>query len=134
MDFGDAPEEAAFRGRLRAWLQDNNPGLPTSSTDDDYWKGAAAWHRSLFDAGFFGMSWPTAIGGQGLPPVYDVIVDEELAAAGTPPRPSLGPVTPMTPIGVSSSLAPTTRWPSTAASPPSWRRWINPASSSGRSA
>jgi alkylation response protein AidB-like acyl-CoA dehydrogenase len=75
---------------LRAWLQDNNPGLPTFSTDDDYWKGAAAWHRSLFDAGFFGMSWPTAIGGQGLPSVYDVIVDEELAAAGTPPRPSLG--------------------------------------------
>ena len=90
MDFGDSPEESAFRGRLRAWLQDNNPGLPTSSTDDDYWEGAAAWHRSLFDAGFFGLSWPTAIGGQGLPSVYDVIVDEELAAAGTPPRPSLG--------------------------------------------
>ena len=33
---------------------------------------------------------PTAIGGQGLPSVYDVIVDEELAAAGAPPRPSLG--------------------------------------------
>jgi alkylation response protein AidB-like acyl-CoA dehydrogenase len=90
VDFRDSPEESAFRGRLRAWLQDNNPGLPTFSTDDDYWKGAAAWHRSLFDAGFFGMSWPTAIGGQGLPSVYDVIVDEELAAAGTPPRPSLG--------------------------------------------
>jgi alkylation response protein AidB-like acyl-CoA dehydrogenase len=90
VDFGDAPDEAAFRGRLRAWLPDHHPGLPTSSTDDDYWKGAAAWHRSLFDAGFFGMSWPTAIGGQGLPSVYDVIVDEELSAAGAPPRPSLG--------------------------------------------
>jgi len=90
MDFGDSPEESEFRERLRAWLKDNNPGLPTSSTDDDYWKGAAAWHEALFDAGFFGMSWPTAIGGQGLPPAYDVIVDEELAAAGTPPRPSLG--------------------------------------------
>ena len=31
-----------------------------------------------------------AIGGQGLPTVYEVIVDEELAAAGAPPRPSLG--------------------------------------------
>ena len=68
----------------------NNPGLPTSSTDDDYWAGTAAWHRSLYDAGFFGLSWPTAIGGQGLPAVYEVIVDEELAAAGAPPRPSLG--------------------------------------------
>ncbi len=90
MDFGDAPEEAAFRHRLRTWLPDHNPGLPTSSTDDDYWAGMAAWHQSLFDAGFFGMSWPTAIGGQALPTVYEVIVDEELAAAGAPPRPSLG--------------------------------------------
>jgi alkylation response protein AidB-like acyl-CoA dehydrogenase len=90
MDFGDSPEELAFRLRLRGWLDENNPGLPTSSTDDDYWKGAAAWHQSLFGAGFFGMSWPTAIGGQGLPSVFDVIVDEELAAAGAPPRPSLG--------------------------------------------
>jgi alkylation response protein AidB-like acyl-CoA dehydrogenase len=36
------------------------------------------------------MSWPTEIGGRGLPSVYEVIVDEELAAAGAPPRPSLG--------------------------------------------
>jgi alkylation response protein AidB-like acyl-CoA dehydrogenase len=90
MDFGDSPDESAFRLRLRGWLEGNNPGLPNSSTDDDYWKGAASWHRSLYDAGFFGMSWPAAIGGQGLPSVYDVIVDEELAAAGAPPRPSLG--------------------------------------------
>ena len=27
--------------RLRAWLGDNNPGLPASSTDDDYWAGQA---------------------------------------------------------------------------------------------
>ena len=69
---------------------DNNPGLPASSTDDEYWAGQAAWHQSLYDAGFFGMSWPTEIGGHGLPSVYEVIVDEELAAAGAPPRPSLG--------------------------------------------
>jgi alkylation response protein AidB-like acyl-CoA dehydrogenase len=90
MDFGDSPEEAAFRQRLRAWLATNNPGLPASSTDDAYWAGMADWHRSLYDAGFFGMSWPTEIGGQGLPSVYDVIVDDELADAGAPPRPSLG--------------------------------------------
>ena len=90
MDFGDSPEEAAFRLRLRTWLRDNNPGLPASSTSDDYWAGQAAWHQALYDAGFFGLSWPTEIGGQGLPSVYEVIVDEELAAAGAPPRPSLG--------------------------------------------
>ena len=90
MDFGDSPEEAGFRLRLRAWLEEHDPGLPTSSTDDAYWAGQAAWHRSLYDGGFFGITWPEEIGGQGLPAVYDVIVDEELAAAGAPPRPSLG--------------------------------------------
>ncbi len=90
MDFGDSPAEAELRARLRAWLRDNNPGLPASSTSDDYWAGQAAWHRALYDAGFFGLSWPRDIGGHDLPSVYDVIVDEELAAAGAPPRPSLG--------------------------------------------
>lgn len=90
MDYGDSPAEHEFRLRLREWLEDHDPGLPTSSTDDRYWAGMAAWHRSLYDAGFFGMSWPPSIGGQGLPSVYDVIVDDELAAAGAPPRPSLG--------------------------------------------
>jgi alkylation response protein AidB-like acyl-CoA dehydrogenase len=90
MDFGDSAAEAAFRARLRDWLRENNPGLPASSTSDDYWEGQAPWHRALFDAGFFALSWPTAIGGQGLPTVYEVIVDDELAASGAPPRPSLG--------------------------------------------
>jgi alkylation response protein AidB-like acyl-CoA dehydrogenase len=90
MDFGDSPEEARFRARLREWLRDHNPGLPASSTDDRYWAGQAAWHRSLYDGGFFGATWPEEIGGQGLSSVYDVILDEELAAAGAPPRPSLG--------------------------------------------
>jgi alkylation response protein AidB-like acyl-CoA dehydrogenase len=90
MDFGDSPEEAAFRIRLREWLPDNNPRLPNSSTDDDYWAGQRAWHQSLYDGGFFGTTWSKEIGGQGLSSVYDVIVDEELAAAGAPPRPSLG--------------------------------------------
>ena len=90
MDFGDSPEEADFRRRLRSWLEDHNPGLPASSTSDEYWDGQAAWHQALYDAGFFAMSWPREIGGQGLPTVYEVIVDEELSLAGAPPRPSLG--------------------------------------------
>jgi alkylation response protein AidB-like acyl-CoA dehydrogenase len=90
MDFGDSPDEAAFRRQLRAWVAAKNPGLPPSSTDDAYWSGQAAWHRALYDAGFFGLSWPAAVGGRDLPAVYDVIVDEELAEAGAPPRPSVG--------------------------------------------
>ena len=90
MDFADSPDEVAFRQRLRAWLQDNVPDLPPSSTDDAYWEGQPAWHQSLYDAGFFGLSWPKSIGGHELPNVYEAIVDEELANAGAPPRPSLG--------------------------------------------
>ncbi|MBV9936321.1 MAG: acyl-CoA dehydrogenase family protein [Actinobacteria bacterium] len=90
MDFGDSPDEAAFRLRLREWLRDNNPGLPASSTSDEYWRGQARWHHTLYDAGFFGLSWPVEIGGRAMPSVYDAIVDDELAAAGAPPRPSLG--------------------------------------------
>jgi alkylation response protein AidB-like acyl-CoA dehydrogenase len=90
MDFGDSPAEADFRLRLRDWLRDHNPGLPPSSTSDEYWDGQPAWHQALYDAGFFGLSWPKEIGGRELPSVYEVIVDEELSAAGAPPRPSLG--------------------------------------------
>jgi alkylation response protein AidB-like acyl-CoA dehydrogenase len=90
VDFADSADEAAFRARLRTWLETNNPGLPTSSTSDEYWAAQAAWHQSLYDAGFFGLSWPKAFGGHDLPSVYDVILDDELAAAGAPPRPSLG--------------------------------------------
>jgi alkylation response protein AidB-like acyl-CoA dehydrogenase len=90
MDFRDSPAEAEFRARLRAWLADHNPGLPTSSTDDEYWAGQAEWHISLYDAGFFGLSWPARYGGHDLAPVFDVILDDELATAGAPPRPSLG--------------------------------------------
>jgi alkylation response protein AidB-like acyl-CoA dehydrogenase len=90
MDLRDSPAEAAFRARFRAWLAENNPGLPVSSTDDEYWARQAEWHTALYDAGFFGLSWPARFGGHDLPPVFDVILDEELAAAGAPPRPSLG--------------------------------------------
>ncbi|MEZ0052452.1 alkylation response protein AidB-like acyl-CoA dehydrogenase [Mycobacterium sp. MAA66] len=88
MDFRDSPEEAAFRDRLRAWLTDNAASYKASG--DDYWSRMGEWHQALYAAGFFGTSWPLEFGGQDLAPVYDVIVDEEIARAGAPPRPSLG--------------------------------------------
>jgi alkylation response protein AidB-like acyl-CoA dehydrogenase len=90
MDFGDSPDEHEFRLRFRAWVEDNNPHLGPSSASDEYWEAQPAWHRSLYDAGYFGLAWPEQYGGHGLPSVYDVILDEELADAGAPPRPHLG--------------------------------------------
>ena len=90
MDFSDSSDEVAFRGRLREWLVANNPKLGASSTTDEYWEAQPAWHRSLHSGGWFGLSWPEQYGGHGMPSVYDVIVDDELALAAAPPRPSLG--------------------------------------------
>ncbi|MEU6644434.1 acyl-CoA dehydrogenase family protein [Saccharomonospora sp. NPDC046836] len=88
MDFRDSPEEAGFRARLRAWLEERAGTFPASG--DEYWERQPEWHRELYAAGFFGLCWPRGYGGHELPPVYDVVLDEELARAGAPPRPSLG--------------------------------------------
>ncbi len=88
MDFRDSPEEAAFRERLRYWLSLHAKDFPSSG--DEYWARQAQWHQALYQEGFFGLSFPREYGGQDLPPVYDVIVDEELTRAGAPPRPSVG--------------------------------------------
>src|ERR1700753_3992092 len=74
--------------RLRGWLIEQKGKFPTSG--DEYWAKAGEWPQALYAAGFFGTSWPKEYGGQGLPPVYDVIVDEEIAKGGAPARPSLG--------------------------------------------
>ncbi len=74
--------------RLRGWLTEQKGKFPTSG--DEYWAKQGEWHQALYEAGFFGTSWPKEYGGQDLPPVYDVIVDEEIAKAGAPARPSLG--------------------------------------------
>jgi alkylation response protein AidB-like acyl-CoA dehydrogenase len=89
VDYRDSPAEAAFRRRLKIWLKERSREFPPAD-GDAYWAGQAAWHRALHAAGFFGLSWPKEYGGQELPPVYDVILDEELARAGARPRPSLG--------------------------------------------
>ena len=88
MDFRDSSAEAEFRERLRSWLSLHAKEF--SGSGDEYWARMADWHRALYDNGFFGLSWPRDYGGLELPPIYDVIVDEELVRAGAPPRPSVG--------------------------------------------
>ena len=88
MDFRDSPEEAAFRERLRTWLTERAGTFPTSG--DEYWSRQGEWHRALYDGRLLRLVLAPGVRGQELPPVYDVILDEELARAGAPPRPSLG--------------------------------------------
>jgi alkylation response protein AidB-like acyl-CoA dehydrogenase len=89
MDFRDTPEEAAFRGKLRAWLSQNIPegwGQPGYQEPE----GAARlewyrdWSRKLYEAGFIGLTWPKQYGGHEQPITHQVIALEEFARSGAP--------------------------------------------------
>ena len=91
MDFGDSPEESEFRLRLRAWLVAQQSGPP----DVLHGRRVLGGHGRLAPArsttpASSACPGPPTSGGRDCRRVYEVIVDEELAAAGAPPRPSLG--------------------------------------------
>ncbi|MGI8332137.1 acyl-CoA dehydrogenase family protein [Actinomadura scrupuli] len=81
LDLLDSPDETVFRDRLRGWLTAH----PAAGAG-----GAAAWHRTLYAAGYVGVSFPSGDGGHGRPAVYEAIVNEELGAAQAPPAPPIG--------------------------------------------
>ncbi|MBX7448864.1 acyl-CoA dehydrogenase family protein [Mycolicibacterium sp. 3033] len=92
MDFTDSAEEAAFRARLRDWLaRHGDQDLP----DDPAERADAinAWHRTLHEAGYIGLSFPEEFGGHGLPPAYEAILNDELGRAGSPPIEGIGHLT-----------------------------------------
>lgn len=90
MDFHDTPDEAEFRGRLRQWLRDHSaeaaiPDDPAARAD-----AQNAWHQTLHEAGYIGLSFPVEYGGHGLPPIYEAILNDELGRAGAPPIEGVG--------------------------------------------
>jgi alkylation response protein AidB-like acyl-CoA dehydrogenase len=42
------------------------------------------WQAACYEAGYVGRAWPSEFGGGGGPPVEQILVDQELAAAGAP--------------------------------------------------
>jgi alkylation response protein AidB-like acyl-CoA dehydrogenase len=87
VNLADTPEEAAFRRELREWLGEVLPKLPPSPPHDD-WPARRAydlgWQRTLFDAGYAGISWPAEHGGRGATPTEELIFLEETERAGAP--------------------------------------------------
>jgi hypothetical protein len=81
------PAELDFRDRLRTWLAETLPTLPTPPHRDD-WPGRrrfdTGWQRRLFDAGYAGVDWPAEHGGLGATPTEQLIFLEETAAARAP--------------------------------------------------
>jgi alkylation response protein AidB-like acyl-CoA dehydrogenase len=92
MDYRDNDEEAAFRAKLRAWLQANAPAEPPRDGDARMAYNHR-WHRALADAGWLGLSFPIEYGGQGRSLTYDAILNDELGAAGLPPAPAFNHIT-----------------------------------------
>jgi alkylation response protein AidB-like acyl-CoA dehydrogenase len=89
VDFRDTPEEAAFRGELRTWLDANlTDDLRGSRGGAARFEGAQLrdWSRRLHEGGYAGLAWPKEYGGGGAPYTHQAIFLEELARAEAPPH------------------------------------------------
>src|SRR6516164_2470420 len=82
---GMAPEERRLREEVRAFLAGHAPSaadLPRSL--DARIEALCGWQASCYRAGYVGRAWPREFSGGGRPPVEQIVVDQELAAAGAP--------------------------------------------------
>jgi acyl-CoA dehydrogenase len=95
MDFNDTPQEAAFRAKARAWLEqhakprDPNaiaPNLLGERESADVIRRAKEWQATKFDAGWAVLTWPKEYGGQGLGRLEAVVWNQEEAKFETPPN------------------------------------------------
>lgn len=87
MDFKDTPEEAAYRGQVRTWLETH--GQRRRSADQVFGEGlddaaklaaAKAWQARKARAGYAAITWPKEMGGQGGTAMQEVIYKQEEAA------------------------------------------------------
>src|ERR1700680_3707076 len=83
-DSNTAESLEAFRGRVRSWLpvaleplDGADPFMGHSKDDENQVVRSKAIQRKLWDAGFAGLCFPEAYGGQGLPAVYQRAFNQE---------------------------------------------------------
>lgn len=90
MDYRDTPEEAEFRASLRQWLREHIPaGWDKIEDHDELAALRRSWQRTLYEAGYMGLSWPKEYGGRGMSPIYEAILNEEAGNLNSPPLPSV---------------------------------------------
>ena len=90
MDLNDTPELAEFRAKVRAWIDEHRAEAPVvrgpDAIKDDGERLTAhrKWQGRLAEAGLAAVTWPPEYGGQGLGPLHQVIVGQEINRAGIP--------------------------------------------------
>jgi alkylation response protein AidB-like acyl-CoA dehydrogenase len=78
-------EERALQEEVRSFLaRDRLTASDLPRTLDDRIEALRGWQATSYEAGFVGRAWPSEFGGGGRPPVEQIIVDQELAAADAP--------------------------------------------------
>jgi alkylation response protein AidB-like acyl-CoA dehydrogenase len=88
MDLDFSPEDLAFRGEVRAFIEQNYPDhLRGKHVNEDSFQKEdyVSWHRILAKKGWIAPSWPKEFGGTGWTPTQKYIWSEELARADTLP-------------------------------------------------
>jgi alkylation response protein AidB-like acyl-CoA dehydrogenase len=87
MDLRLSEADEAFRSELRDWLSRTLPTLSSPPSRED-WPARVRydtdWQHRLFEAGYAGMSWPTAYGGRDASPGEQLIFLEETTRAEAP--------------------------------------------------
>jgi len=81
--------QSSYRQHVREWLEAHQREAPenlrgVSAGDPAYIQARRVWQRQLATAGLAGVTWPIEVGGPGLGPVEQVIVNQELARANVP--------------------------------------------------
>jgi alkylation response protein AidB-like acyl-CoA dehydrogenase len=90
VDLNDTPEQAAYRAKVRGWLEQHKDEAPevrstrAGAEDDGHLAARRAWQGKLAEGGLAGVTWPQEFGGQGLGPIEQVIVNQELGRAQVP--------------------------------------------------
>ena len=77
MNFDDTPEEAAYRAKISAWLATAAANYREPVIGGDGVARAKAWQTIKYSAGYVGITWPKALGGQGATPMQQIIFNQE---------------------------------------------------------
>jgi alkylation response protein AidB-like acyl-CoA dehydrogenase len=93
MDLDDTQEQAAYRAKVRGWLEQHSSEAPSvghsdgegeALGEDELIAARRVWQGRLAEGGLAGVTWPKEYGGQGLGPIEQVICNQEIARAKVP--------------------------------------------------